>query len=93
MTKEKFISMTNKILIDIDEKVLKALEDEFYFIQKNMDKIKNINIDDVEPMVRISKPITFLREDVEGPSLDKNKLLSNASKHNDDYVIMKRILK
>ncbi len=93
MTKEKFISMTNKILINIDEKVLNSLQDEFYFIEKNMEKIKNINIDGVEPMARISPPITFLRDDVVGPSLEKEKLLSNASKHNADYVIMKRVLK
>ncbi|MGL5617474.1 MAG: Asp-tRNA(Asn)/Glu-tRNA(Gln) amidotransferase subunit GatC [Metamycoplasmataceae bacterium] len=93
MDKEKFILMTKKILIDIDENVLNSLQEEFYFIQENMDSIKNINIDGVEPMARISKPITFLREDIEGPSLDKDKLLSNSANHNDDYVIMKRILK
>lgn len=93
MTKEKFISMTKKILIDIDEEVLNSLENEFYFIQESMDRIANINIDGVEPMARISKSITFLREDIEGPSLCKDKLLSNAPKSNDDYVIMKRILK
>ncbi|MGL4252177.1 MAG: Asp-tRNA(Asn)/Glu-tRNA(Gln) amidotransferase subunit GatC [Metamycoplasmataceae bacterium] len=93
MTKEKFILMTNKILINIDEKVLDSLQEEFYFIQENMKRIENINIEGVEPMARISKPITFLREDIEGPSLDKKKLLSNATYHDDDYVIMKRILK
>lgn len=93
MTREKFILMTKKILIDIDENVLNSLQNEFYFIQESMDKIKNINIDGVEPMARISKPISFLREDIEGPSLPKEKLLSNAAKHDDDYVIMKRILK
>ncbi|MGL5204896.1 MAG: Asp-tRNA(Asn)/Glu-tRNA(Gln) amidotransferase subunit GatC [Metamycoplasmataceae bacterium] len=93
MDREKFILMTNKILINIDENVLNSLEEEFYFIQENMNRIKNINIDNVEPMARISKPITFLREDIEGPSLDKEKLLSNATDHNEDYVIMKRILK
>ncbi|MGL5733047.1 MAG: Asp-tRNA(Asn)/Glu-tRNA(Gln) amidotransferase subunit GatC [Metamycoplasmataceae bacterium] len=93
MTKEKFILMTNKILINIDENVLNSLQEEFYFIQENMDRIENINIDGVEPMARISKPITFLREDIEGPSLEKEKLLSNAADHDEDYVIMKRILK
>ncbi len=92
MTKEKLISMTNKILINIDEKVLSSLQDEFYCIQKNMDKIKDINVDGIEPMVRIAPPITFLREDIVGPSLKKEKLLANSFKHNDDYVIMKRIL-
>ncbi|MGL5205567.1 MAG: Asp-tRNA(Asn)/Glu-tRNA(Gln) amidotransferase subunit GatC [Metamycoplasmataceae bacterium] len=93
MTREKFILMTNKILINIDENVLNSLQEEFYFIQESMDKIKNINIEGIEPMARISKPITFLREDIVGPSLDKQKLLSNAADHNEDYVIMKRILK
>lgn len=93
MTKEKFISMTNKILINIDEDVLKLLEQEFYFIQDNMNKIKFINVDNIEPMARISQPISFLREDIVTTSLDKKKLLSNAFEHNEDYIIMKRILK
>jgi aspartyl/glutamyl-tRNA(Asn/Gln) amidotransferase C subunit len=93
MTKEKFIAMTKKILINIDDKVLMSLQDEFYCIEKNMEKIQNINVDGVEPMARISKPITFLREDVEGPTLSKEQVLSNALEHNDDYVIMKRVLK
>ncbi len=93
MTKEKLISMTNKILINIDKKVLDSLQDEFYCIQRNMDKIKNIDVTGVEPMARISPPITFLREDVVGPSLSKEKLLENSFSHNEDYVIMKRILK
>jgi aspartyl-tRNA(Asn)/glutamyl-tRNA(Gln) amidotransferase subunit C len=93
MTKEKFISMTDKILIKIDEKVLDSLQDEFYFIENNMNKIKNINVDGIEPMARISPPTNFLREDIEGPSLPKEKLLSNAFEHNDNYVIMKRVLK
>ncbi|MGL6125132.1 MAG: Asp-tRNA(Asn)/Glu-tRNA(Gln) amidotransferase subunit GatC [Metamycoplasmataceae bacterium] len=92
MTREKFISMTKKIFIDIDENVLNSLQNEFYFIQENMEKIKNINIEGIEPMARISSPISFLREDIEGPALEKEKLLSNAIEHNDDYVIMKRIL-
>ncbi len=93
MTKKEFISMTNKILINIDDNVLNLLESEFYFIQANMNKIKKINVDNIEPMARISKPITFLREDIIGESLEKEKLLSNASNHNSDYVVMKRILK
>lgn len=93
MTKEKFISMANKILISIDDEVLKLIELEFNFIQENMNKIKEINVDNIEPMSRISPPITFLREDIVGPSLEKEKLLSNSFKHNEDYVIMKRILK
>ncbi|MDK2819576.1 MAG: aspartyl/glutamyl-tRNA amidotransferase subunit C [Mycoplasmataceae bacterium] len=93
MTREKFINMANKILIDIDENVLLSLENEFNFIDNNMNNIKNINIDGVEPMSRISPPITFLREDIEYPALEKEKLLSNAFNSNEDYVVIKRILK
>ncbi len=91
--KEKFVLMTKKILINIDENVLNSLQNEFYYIEENMNKIKDIDIEGVEPMARISQPITFLREDIEGPTLPKEKLLSNSHTHNDDYVIMKRILK
>lgn len=93
MTKEKFMNMAKKILIDIDDNVLLSLEKEFNFIDNNMNNIKNINIDGIEPMSRISPPITFLREDIEYPGLAKKKLLSNAFNSNEDYVIIKRILK
>lgn len=96
MISEKFKKMAQKIYINPDDEVVKSIENEYHFIQKNLSDLKKINVDNVEPFTRISPPIHFsdLRTDQSQQNcyIDKKIILENASQKNDDFVIIKRII-
>lgn len=97
MPNNKFEKMAKKIYINTSKEVIDSLSQEYKFIQKNIDELKKINIDGVEPMSRISRPISFddLRDDEVNELIYINKdiLLNNSKDKNKDFVVMKRIIK
>ncbi|MGL4343379.1 MAG: Asp-tRNA(Asn)/Glu-tRNA(Gln) amidotransferase subunit GatC [Metamycoplasmataceae bacterium] len=93
MTKEEFLNLSKKVLVNADSDVLEQLEKEYNFICKNLEHLRSINVDNVLPMSRISPTINHLRDDVVGPICEKEEVLSNASNHDNDYVIIKRTIK
>ena len=95
LNEKKFIEMANKIYIEPTNEVLEFLKKEFDQINKNLEKLEKIDTSNTEPLVRLAKPIFFLREDEknEKMKLDKKIALNNASEKNDNYIIIKRILK
>ena len=72
------------------KEVERQLSDLFYELSIDIEKMKNINTDNVKPMTRVdNSPINFLREDVvKFESLSKKQLLSNATSHDGDFIII-----
>lgn len=95
LTEKDFIAMANKIYINPSKDVLNYLKQEYEQINFSLQKLKKINISDVEPLVRVGLPISDLREDEEDLNIvaNKEKILMNASESNGDYVVIKRIIK
>lgn len=95
LTEKDFIAMANKIYINPNKDVLNYLKQEYEQINFSLQKLKKINISDVEPLVRVGLPISDLREDEEDLNIvaNKEKILMNASENNGDYVVIKRIIK
>lgn len=97
MLQNKFEKMANKIYINASEDVIVSLSKEYEFIQNNIEQLKKIDVEGIEPMSRISKPISFeeLREDEIDNKiyLDKDILLNNSKDKNENFVLMKRIIK
>ena len=50
MISEKFKKMAQKIYINPDEKVVESIANEYQFIQNNLEILKTINVDNVEPV-------------------------------------------
>lgn len=96
MISEKFKKMAQKIYINPDEKVVESIANEYQFIQNNLEILKTINVDNVEPFTRISPPINFenLRADETQTKtyLAKEVVLENAKEKDQDFVIIKRII-
>lgn len=92
---KKFKELASKIYINPSKKVLESLEEEYNFIQKNLEFLNKIDTTNVEPMTRISQPINILREDEIDSSIliPKKVLLDNGFDKDEDYIIMKRIFK
>lgn len=93
---EKYLKkMARNIYINPNHEVLKNIELEYNQINDQLNQLKKIDITNVQPLTRIAQPIYDLREDVENPSmiLNKGDLLKNAKEYDQDFVIIKRIVK
>lgn len=97
MDRDFLKTMAQKIYINPSEEVLNSLASEYDFLKKNLEELKKINVDNIDPLVRIALPINFehLRNDEIDKDiyLEKEILLENAKDKNEDFVVMKRIIK
>lgn len=95
INEKDLIRMANKIYIEPTKDVLEYLKLEYEEINSNLEKLKKFDVSNVEPLTRITPSITFLREDEidESIILEKDVALKNASEKNDDFIVIKRIIK
>lgn len=95
LNEKDLIKMANKIYIEPTKDVLEYLKLEYEEINNNLEKLKKFDVSNIEPLARISRPITFLREDEIDNSiiLEKKVALKNATEKNDDFIVIKRIIK
>ena len=61
-------------------------------IVKYVEKISEVNVDGVEPMMHGKAIVNAFREDVVRPSLDKEVALENAPKRVDDEFLLPKIV-
>lgn len=94
-TNNNFEAMAKKIYINPQEEVLVYIQKEKEELDLNLSLLREIDTENVEPMTRICPKINYLREDVveENFYLEKSEVLNNAKEKDDNYVIMKRIIK
>ncbi len=90
-----FQEIGKKIYIDVDSTFIKNLEKEFENIINRLEELKKIDVTNVEPLTRISPPISFLRSDEIDLEIKLNKqtALENAKEKNEEFIIVKRTLK
>lgn len=95
LNEEYLKKMAKNIYISPKPEVLKTIELEYQEINQQLNELKKIDITNISPLTRISQPINTLREDIEDQSmiLNKEKFLKNANEYNEDFVIIKRIVK
>ena len=74
---------------DEDEEVL--LKD-FNKILDWMEKLNEVNTDDVEPLIHMSEEINVMREDVADNTLKHEEALLNAPKKDSDYFRVPKFL-
>lgn len=94
MERKKIIELAKLIKINPTEEVLTMLENEFTSIKKMLDKLKDLNVDSIEPMSHIDEnPINFFREDeYEDYSKNKEILLKNSKNSTKDFVKIERVI-
>ncbi len=96
LDEKDLVKMANKIYINPTKEVLEFLKHEYNQINENLKLLKSIDVDRVEPLARISKPLNnILREDEPNQNikLKKSVALANASERDDDYIVIRRIFK
>lgn len=87
--------MAQELLIDADDDVIEALIAEWSQIKHHLDLIIQIDVEGIEPMAVVDEsPTLFMREDIETTDyLNKKDLLDNAARKNEDYIIIKKVVK
>ena len=91
-----FKKLCQNAKVAFQPQVVANIKTEWKALNQAINHLKTINIDGVEPFVRISPPIDFsqLRNDEIDQSvyLNKTVALKNASAKDQDFVIIKKII-
>ncbi|MCK5806768.1 MAG: glutamyl-tRNA amidotransferase [Mycoplasmataceae bacterium] len=87
---KKLLDSSTELKFENTKEVEKQLTELYDVLSSDIEKMKKINTDNVEPMTRVdNSPINFLREDVvKDESLTKEQLLSNAPSNDEDFIII-----
>lgn len=84
------IAHLSRLEFSADEE--KAMEKELNKILTWMDKLNEVNTDNVEPLIHMSTEINVFREDVVHEHLEHKKALVNAPKKDSDYFRVPKVI-
>ena len=76
----------------LDDAAKEQMAREMDDILSYMDKLNELNTDNVEPMMHGMEMTNVFREDVIGASLPREEALKNAPVHDGEYFLVPRIL-
>lgn len=78
--------------LELDEAAEIAMEKDFNKILDWMDKLNEVNTENVEPLIHMSQEINVLREDIVNNSLSHEAALKNAPQKDSDYFRVPKFL-
>lgn len=91
MNKKRILEISNSLKFNINDKAAQEILDSYNEFEKEFNKLKKINTNNVKPMTRIDDSyISFLREDKVKNKLSKDKFLKNAPNKDKDYIILNK---
>ena len=90
--KETIRKIAHLARLEFDEKESEKMSDNFNKILKWMDKLNEVNTDNVEPLIHMSGEVNVLREDEVNNSLKHEDALLNAPKKDSDYFRVPKFL-
>ena len=86
----EYVAGLAQLILDDDTK--ERLVQEMGNILSYMDKLNELDTDDIEPMMHVLDLANVYREDVVGESLPREVALSNAPAEDGEYFLVPRIL-
>ena len=95
------MKIDNKLIADLaslaklsfDEKSSKNMQDDLKKIIGFIDKLSEINTENVEPLIYLSEELNVLRTDENIENISQEKALTNAPKKDSDYILVPKVLK
>ncbi len=90
--KETIKKIAHLARLEFDEKEADKMADNFDKIIKWMDKLNEVNTDNVAPLIHMSEEVNVLREDEVNNSLKHEDALLNAPKKDSDYFRVPKFL-
>lgn len=92
VTKEDVEYIANLAQLTLDEESKERLVGELSDILTHVDKLNELDTNEIEPMMHALQMTNVFRDDVVEPSLDRETALNNAPKHDGEYYLAPRIL-
>lgn len=93
MDKKDLKKLSELLLFDLDAKVLKQLSDDYDNLEAKIKEMHSIDVTGILPMQRIDESEhTFMRDDVEGDVIEKEKLLSNSEETHNGYISIRKVV-
>ena len=90
---KKLISDLAKLAkLDFDDESSLDMQDDLKKIIGFVDKLSEINTDNIEPLVYLSEELNVMRDDMEVQNLSQENALKNAPKKDSDYILVPKIL-
>ena len=91
---KKLISDLAKLAkLNFDEKSSKAMENDLKKIIVFVNKLSEIDTDNVDPLIYLSEEINVLRKDNVTSNLSQQEALKNAPKKDSDYILVPKVIK
>jgi aspartyl-tRNA(Asn)/glutamyl-tRNA(Gln) amidotransferase subunit C len=90
--KETIRKIAHLARLEFEEKAEDAIYQDFNKILDWMDKLNQVNTDQVEPLIHMSTEVNVLREDKVNNSLKHEEALSVAPKKDSDYFRVPKFL-
>ena len=91
---KKLISDLAKLAkLNFDEKSSKAMENDLKKIIGFVNKLSEIDTDNVDPLIYLSEEINVLRKDNATSNLSQQEALKNAPKKDSDYILVPKVIK
>lgn len=91
---KKLISDLAKLAkLNFDEKSSKAMENDLKKIIGFVNKLSEIDTDNVDPLIYLSEEINVLRKDNLISNLSQQEALKNAPKKDSDYILVPKVIK
>jgi len=78
--------------LEFDDKSLEAFSTDFNKILSWIDKLNEVNTDNVEPLIHMSHELNVLREDTDKVTITHEEALFNAPKKDSDYFRVPKFL-
>ena len=90
---KKLISDLAKLAkLDFDDESSLDMQDDLKKIIGFVEKLSEINTDNIEPLVYLSEELNVMRDDMEVQNLSQENALKNAPKKDSDYILVPKIL-
>ena len=90
---KKLISDLAKLAkLDFDDESSLDMQDDLKKIIGFVEKLSEINTDNIEPLVYLSEELNVMRDDMEVQNLTQENALKNAPKKDSDYILVPKIL-
>lgn len=98
ITNKQLIESAESIKLELADDVKKNIKKYLRDFNKRLEELHEYDTENVEPLTHINEMplVDFLREDIVDEnikSLEKQKILSNASESDSDYVVVDKVVK
>ena len=79
--------------LEFDEQAKEGLKKDLQRILELVEKLKEVNVDGVEPLIYMTDEKNVLRKDVVKDTVTKEEALQNAPQHDSDYFKVPKVIK